>query len=209
MEIDALLRTESGSPRPQRSGSYRSGAGKVTSANEQPTATELHSYSRPTVIPAADEPGNSSSAGDCDGSIWNDDLDQETGWEAVPYDDVSADIVCEASSPLRPESLEGRPLTDLVSPALPGPLGQVILQILANFDEGFEDFDEEDFDDDFDDDFEEEIEGEYELQDDEYGNEFAEMHETPDAPIDEFDEDDDSNSDDESDEKDEKENGDK
>ncbi len=36
----------------------------------------------------------------------------------------------------------------------------------------FDDFDEDDFDDEFDDDFEEEIKGEYDLEDDQYGEEF-------------------------------------
>ena len=35
-----------------------------------------------------------------------------------------------------------------------------------------DEFDEDDFDEDFDDDFEEEIKGEYDLQDDQYGEDF-------------------------------------
>jgi hypothetical protein len=38
------------------------------------------------------------------------------------------------------------------------------------------DFEEDDFDEDFDDDFEEEVAGEYDLDDDEYGEEFHQTH---------------------------------
>lgn len=43
--------------------------------------------------------------------------------------------------------------------------------------ESADNWNESDFDDKFDDDFEEEVEGEYELEDDEYGEEFAEVEE--------------------------------
>ena len=46
-----------------------------------------------------------------------------------------------------------------------------------NPEELFGKWNEADFDEEFDDDFEEEVEGEYELEDDEYGEEFAEVEE--------------------------------
>ena len=74
--------------------------------------------------------------------------------------------------------------------------GVAVAELDGGFDDSFDDFEEDDFDDDFDDDFEEEVEGEYELQDDEYGNEFGEFGE---GPIGDFDDDDDDSDSSESD----------